>query len=143
MSQIEQAVAYFEQGFNCAQSICAAFAEQFGVERDAALKISAGFGGGMGRMAETCGVVTGAFMVLGLKYGFAEASSEAKATMYEHIQDFAARFRAHHDSLICRELLGYDISIPEEQRQAKNQKLFSTVCPKLVQSAAVILEEML
>lgn len=143
MTCVERAVAYFEEGFNCSQSVCTAFAEQLGVDRDTALKFSAGFGGGMGRMAGTCGAVTGAYMALGLKYGATSANSEAKAAMYAYIREFAEQFTARHPGLECRELLGYDISIAEEREKARQENLFSTVCPQIVRDASEILEGML
>jgi C_GCAxxG_C_C family probable redox protein len=78
MTRIEESVAYFREGFSCSQAIVAAYAPSLGLDRDTALKIASGFGGGMGRLAETCGAITGAFMVLGLKYGSAASDREAK-----------------------------------------------------------------
>ena len=143
MTHTEQAIAYFQEGLNCSQSVCLAFTEQFGIERDTALKFASGFGGGIGRMAETCGAVTGAVMALGLKYGFTQGSPEAKADMYARVQQFADQFTKRYHSLLCRELLGYDISIPEEHEQARQEKLFSTRCPEFVRSAAEIVTKML
>ena len=144
MQWTDRAVTYFSDGFNCSQSVCAAFAEALGVDRDTALKFSAGFGGGMGRQGNTCGVVTGAYMALGLKYGFTQATQEVKAAMYDKIRDFSERFRAKHpEGLTCRELLGYDISIHEEHVKAQQAGLFKTICPQLVRDASEILEEML
>ncbi|MCP4396891.1 MAG: C_GCAxxG_C_C family protein [bacterium] len=143
MSTVEKAVKYFEEGYNCSQSVCTAFAEEMGVERDTSLKMSAGFGGGIGRMGDTCGAVTGAYMALGLKYGPTEADPEAKAKMYEYIREFAEKFKARNESLECRGLLGLDISIPEERDKIHAEKLTAKVCPKFIQDAAEILEEML
>ncbi len=142
MTSAEQAVKYFQDGFNCSQAVCAAFAERAGVERETALKVAAGFGGGIGRMGNMCGAVTGAIMALGLKHGFTAGSPEAKSEMYARVQAFAAKFEARHESLICRELLGYDFSIHEEHEKAKQEKLFTTRCPEFVRTAAEILEEM-
>ena len=76
MSRVEQAVSCFKGGFNCSQAVLSTYAQDFGLDREAALKLAAGFGGGMGRMAGTCGAVTGAFMVLGLKHGPTEAGDQ-------------------------------------------------------------------
>ena len=143
MNSTEQAVAYFKSGCNCAQAVCAPFAEKLGVDRDIALKISAGFGGGIGRTGSVCGAVSGACMTLGLKYGAAQPSPEEKARMYEYVQEFMDKFKAKHHAVDCRDLLGYDISIPEEQAKAKEEGLFTTLCPKLIEDAGMILEEML
>ena len=90
------------------------------------------------------GAVTGAFMVLGLKYGNSpEKDKNAKANTYQKIEDFTNRFKVCNNSVACRELLGCDISMPEGLKKAKDKGLFAVLCPRLVQSAAEILEEML
>jgi C_GCAxxG_C_C family probable redox protein len=141
MHRIESALSRFAAGFNCSQAVLSAYAE--GIDDETALKIASGFGGGMGRMADACGAVTGAFMVLGLKFGHASSDREAKETIYARIRDFAERFKARNGSLVCRDLLGCDISQPEGLRRAADEKLSSVVCPKFVQDACEILEEML
>ncbi|MGD0900353.1 MAG: C-GCAxxG-C-C family protein [Thermoguttaceae bacterium] len=143
MTKIEEAVAYFREGFSCSQAIMAAYGPMFGLDRDTALKIASGFGGGMGRMAETCGAVTGAFMVLGLKFGSATADREAKEAVYAVVREFAARFKAIHGSILCRDLLGCNLNTPDGLALAQEKKLFSTVCPPYVETAAEILEELL
>jgi C_GCAxxG_C_C family probable redox protein len=144
MNRIETAESCFKQGFSCSQAILSTFGEQFGLNRDTALKLAAGFGGGMGRMAGTCGAITGAFMVLGLKYGAVSPEDmQAKELTYEKVRDFAARFKERNGSLVCRELLGYDINSPIEYLIVKEKGVISTLCPKFVRDAAEILEEML
>ena len=81
MTRIEEAVSCLKQGFSCSQAIVAAFAPSLGLDRDTALKIASGFGSGMGRLAETCGAVTGAFMILGLKLGSPTTDRQAKETV--------------------------------------------------------------
>ncbi len=140
----EQASRKFRMGFNCSQAVLSVYAEEFGLCRETALKIACGFGGGMGRMALTCGAVTGAFMVIGLKYGNVDANEkEIKEKTYGLVREFARRFEKRNGSSICRELLGCDISGPEGLRNAKDNGLFASVCPGLVQDAIGILEEML
>jgi C_GCAxxG_C_C family probable redox protein len=142
--KVEQAVSLFQQGFNCAQSMVTTYGEQFGLSREQGLKLGSGFGGGMGAMAGTCGAVTGAFMVLGLKYGSDCASDkEAKLSTYQLVREFAKKFKDHNGSITCKDLIGCDISTAEGYHAAKEKELFSTVCPKIVQDAAEILEEML
>ncbi len=109
-----------------------AYAESLGLEEKTALKIAAGFGGGMGRMAETCGAVTGALMALGLKYGGATPDPQAKETAYQRVREFAARFKASHGSLACRDLLECDIGTAEGRAIAAGQSLFTTRCPEFV-----------
>ena len=139
----EKAVKRFKGGFNCSQAIFSSYSEQFGLDFDKACKIATGFGGGM-RMAGTCGAVTGAFMVLGLKYGNnPEKDKNAKANTYKKIEDFTSRFKARNNSVACGELLGCDISTLEGAKEAHDKGLFSIICPRLVQDATEILEEML
>ena len=140
----EKAVKRFkEKGFNCSQAVLSSYSEQFGLDFDKACKIATGFGGGM-RMAGTCGAVTGAFMVLGLKYGNnPEKDKNAKANTYKKIEDFTNRFKDRNNSVICGDLLGCDISTPEGTKEAHDKGLFSIICPRLVQDATEILEEML
>ncbi|MGA2618084.1 MAG: C-GCAxxG-C-C family protein [Thermoguttaceae bacterium] len=142
-NRIDAAISRFAEGFNCSQAVLSAFAGDFGLDDQAALKIASGFGGGMGRMADTCGAVTGAFMVLGLRYGQASSDREAKEAIYARIREFAQRFQARHGSLVCRELLECDISTPEGLQRAKDEKVLTTICPKFVRDAVELLEEML
>ena len=138
MNRIELAVSRFAEGFNCSQAVFSAYAE--GIDQTA-LKIAAGFGGGMGRMAGTCGAVTGAMMVLGLRFGGATPDREAKERVYAKIREFADRFKARNGSLTCRDLLGCNISTVDGYEAAKS--LFTTTCPKYVRDACEMLEEML
>ncbi|MGB2863802.1 MAG: C-GCAxxG-C-C family protein [Sedimentisphaerales bacterium] len=140
----EQVVTIFKEGSNCSQAVLSVYAEELGLSRKMALKIARGFGGGMGRMAQTCGAVTGAFMVLGLKYGNADIhDKEARERIYGLVREFVRRFESRNSSIVCRELLGCDISKPEGAMAAKENGLFTSVCPKLVREAAEILDEMI
>jgi C_GCAxxG_C_C family probable redox protein len=140
--RVDLARARFDAGFSCSQSVFAAFAPDLGLDADAALRVAAAFGGGMGRTGGTCGAVTGALMALGLKYGSAVADKAAKEQTYAHVREFMARFEARHDATTCAQLLGVSIATPEGQAAAREANLFKTVCPGLVESAAAILEEM-
>lgn len=105
----ETAEALFEEGYNCAQSVFAAFCDRTGLPRETALALASSFGGGMGRLREVCGAVTGMFMAAGLLYGrFAPGDPEAKTCHNQRIQELAARFRETNGSILCRELLGID-----------------------------------
>jgi C_GCAxxG_C_C family probable redox protein len=143
MNQINLALSRFAEGFNCSQAVFSSYADGFGLDKETALKIAAGFGGGMGRMADTCGAVTGAMMVLGLRFGGTAPDREAKERVYAKVREFADRFKALNGSLTCRDLLGCDISTPEGFEAAKEKKLVSTTCRKFVRDAAEILETML
>jgi len=143
-SEPEQAVNVFKGGSNCSQAVISVYAEDFGLSRENALKISSGFGGGMGRMAKTCGAVTGAFMVLGLKYGNVDILDKgAREGIYGLVREFARRFENRNGSIVCRELLDCDINEPEGALAAKEKGLFTSVCPKMVGDATEILEKMM
>jgi len=143
MSAADTAASRFGEGFNCAQSVLSAYAEQLGLDTDTALKLAASYGAGIARMAETCGAVTGALMVVGLKHGFTTAAdAEGRESVYRKAREFTARFTERNGSLVCRELLGCDISTLEGMQQARDQQLFRTTCPRLVRDAAEILGEM-
>lgn len=145
MSRMEQAVRMFEQEFSCSQSVFSAFADPADIPRETALRVASGFGGGLARTGDTCGAVTGAIMALGLRHcGVpAEADPLAKQRTYPPVQEFLARFRARHDSIVCRDLLGIDIGVPEGLQSASEQGLFKSRCPLFVRTAAEILEELL
>lgn len=144
MSKSGHAVEQFQGGLNCSQAVLAAYAEDYGVELESALKIACGFGGGMGRMGHTCGAVTGAVMVLGLsECGPDPRASTAKGHTYGRVQEFLSRFQAMHSTTDCRDLLDCDISTPEGYAEATGQGLFQAKCPKFVEDAVEILEDLL
>ena len=139
MNKSEIAQALFKEGFNCSQSLLAAYGTDLGIERDIALKIAGAFGGGIGRMDETCGVVTGAFMIIGLKYGAISAKDKtAKTKTYEVSKTFVSSFEALNNSVRCRDLLGFDLSSKPD-----SGKIISKQCPKYVSDAVSIIEEIL
>ena len=144
MTHVEKAVSQFKQGHSCSQAVFSAYAPLLGVSENKALKIACSFGGGMARMGETCGAVTGAFMVLGLKHGRVDPLDEqTKEKTYELVEQFVSRFKSRNRFIACRDLLGCDIGDPEGHEMAEKNRLFDTLCPKLVQDAAEILEELL
>jgi C_GCAxxG_C_C family probable redox protein len=138
MSDVERAVSCFEQGFNCCQAVLSSYGPRFGLDRESALKIASGFGGGVGHLGESCGAVTGALMVIGLK-----GDASAPEATYHLVDRFLERFKARHGSIFCRELLGYDISTPQGLQAIKDRGLFDNLCPKFVRTSAEILEEIL
>lgn len=139
----ETAVSNFKQGYACSQAVVAAFAAKLGYSPEVTMKAAAGFGGGMGRQAQTCGAVTGACLVIGLRYGSTNpADGDAKEMTYHTVREFCRQFRERNQTLQCRELLGCDISTPEGLAQAREKKLFATQCPKFVGEAADILEQL-
>ena len=143
-SRIEEVVKTHGEGFSCAQALLAVYGPELGMDRDTALKIAGGFGGGLGRMAGTCGAVTGACMVIGLVHGMVKkADLQQKELSYDYVRKFAEKFRERNKTLECRELMGVDVSTPEGFAAAKEKNISRTVCPKYVQDAAEILEELL
>jgi C_GCAxxG_C_C family probable redox protein len=143
MNRTETAVAYFKQGFSCSQAVLAAFSDGTSLDRETALKVAGGFGGGIARMGLTCGAVTGAIMVIGLKHAAASPDEEAKKKTYQIVQNFVMEFKARNGSITCRELLKCDMSTPEGAGEVKRRGLINTVCPKLVADAAAVLESIL
>ena len=140
----DRAVAYFKEGFSCSQAVLASFAVENGLSVEQALKVAGAFGGGMGRMGDTCGAVTGAFLVIGLKYGKTRIDDEpSKEKTYRLVQEFAKRFRSRHGSIVCRDLLGCDLSTPEGRKTATENHRTETRCPLFVQDAVEILEKKL
>lgn len=106
--RVEMGIGYFKQGYNCSQSVTLAFADWYNVPQELMARMSASFGGGIGRMRETCGSACGMFMLAGLQVATPYADQEVKKKNYEVVQRLAAAFKAETGSLICRELLqGY------------------------------------
>lgn len=126
--------------FNCAQTVFSLFASDLGIDEKTALKIASGFGGGMA-CAETCGAVTGAYMVIGMKHGHSTSNSDDKAKTKMLIRQFNERFKQAHGSLICKQLTGFDISTPEGSAAAQEGGVFDNKCPVFLKTACKILEE--
>jgi C_GCAxxG_C_C family probable redox protein len=143
MSRVDDAVQCFCRGAACSQAIVAHYGPAVGLPAEQGMKLASGFAGGM-RLAQTCGAVTGAFMVLGLKHAGPDCDQrDGRENVYAAIREFAARFQGRNHTVVCKDLLGCDISTPEGAQRATQEGLFRTICPKLVQDAAEILEEML
>ena len=144
--RIEKAVALFKSGYNCSQSVVAAFADLYGIDEVTALRMSASFGGGIGRMRQTCGAACGMFLLAGLETGRVDADDrEAKAHNYAVVQQLAAEFKQENGSLICGELLGLapKAATPPtpEARTAEYYK--KRPCSKMVETAATIFARLL
>ena len=123
MSKAETALESFG-GYNCAQSVLCAYADECGLEKDKALQIAVGFGGGMGRLQETCGAISGAIMVLGLSSGFKEGDGRDKINeSYAKVRRLVNDFRAREGTARCRDLLGCDLSTEEGQKVFKENNL--------------------
>jgi C_GCAxxG_C_C family probable redox protein len=129
MTKPDVALCLFRQGFSCSQAIAAAFAEGLGLDKDAALRLSQPFGGGIARRADWCGAMTG--------------DAAARERTYALVGEFIDRFTARHGHFRCKDLLGCDIGTPEGRKIADERKLHQTRCEDFVRDAAVILEEIL
>ena len=139
--KIETALALMAQGFSCSQALLAAFCRPYGLDETTALKLACGLGGGI-KHGEVCGAVTGAVLVIGLKYGYADgADKEGRALCGAKTVEFLNAFRQRNSHLICRDILGCDPSTEPGRQQALERNLFKTVCVDVVRSAAGILED--
>ena len=144
MSVVERALSAFDEGYSCSQSVFSAWASELGLDRETALRVATAFGGGMAHRGDTCGAVTGAFMAIGLKHGRLRADDEETRDLaYSLVGRFVQEFESRHGSIVCRELLGFDISTPEGMEQVSQNNLAATRCPSFVRDAAEILEEIL
>lgn len=146
MTKGEIAKNNFLKGYNCSQAVALAFCDDFGLDKDTLLMLASPFGGGMGRLREVCGTVSGMFMVLGLAKGYSDSNAKDKKTqLYKDVQALAEKFRQDNGSIICRELLnlrikGKDSPVPSERTQEYYGK---RPCPELCRYAADLVEEYL
>ena len=139
----DKAKSLFLDGYNCAQAVAGAFCDEMGMDFETAIKLSSSFGGGMGRLREVCGAVSGMFMVAGALYGYTDTSdNEAKAKHYELIQTLAKKFSDKNGYIVCRDLLGLatkkDKPTPSERTKQYYER---RPCAEYVYDAALILEE--
>ena len=137
------ATEYFAQKLHCSQAVLAAFSEECGISEETAFKLGSCFGSGM-RKGEVCGACTGALMVLGLLYGQSCIGDQDGRQRSNVLNDLMMnRFKERNGSYICNDLLGYDISTTEGAQRAREEGLFTDFCPKMVESAVDILEEII
>ena len=144
MTKAEQAKQLFTEGYNCAQAVFIAFADECGIDRQTAALISSGFGGGLGRMREVCGAVSGMSMAASMLFGCGDPKNTGKKKeIYQTIQSLAGEFRNKNDSIICRELLGLDknAATPPTPEARTPQYYKKRPCALLVYDAAEILEK--
>lgn len=145
MNHQERATDLFKEGYNCAQSVFGAFSDELGMDFETAVRLSSPFGGGVGRMREVCGALSGMLMAAGLKYGYSDPKDKkAKADHYALVQKLAKKFEEQNGSIICRELLGLDhrrdVPVPEKRTDDYYKK---RPCVEMVRCAAEILDECL
>lgn len=139
----EKAKQLFMEGYNCSQAVLGAFCDECGIDFDTAMKLSSSFGGGMGRLREVCGAVSGMFMVAGLIYGYDDPKGqEEKTKHYERIQQLAKEFQMENGSIVCRELLGLAEKKSEPVPEVRTEQYYKKrPCPEMVEMAARIMEQ--
>jgi C_GCAxxG_C_C family probable redox protein len=140
----EKAIRSFRSGLNCAQAVVTAFTDELDYDYNLAQSVACGFGGGMGRLQETCGAVTGSFMVLGI-YNckkFTDNKDRKEAT-YTMVQKFSEKFKLINGATDCKALLKCDLKTDEGNRYAKDNNLFETVCEKCISDSLRIIDKLI
>ncbi len=144
MLRSERALDYYFDSFNCAQSVIASFSDKLEIDEEVVLRIASGFGAGMGRMQETCGAVTGAFMVIGFLNGkYKRGDEKAKEKTNELIQEFSQKYTEKFDSINCKALIDFDLNTEEGRQQAEKEDVFFKKCSNYVKESVELLEEIL
>ena len=143
MSRKEKALELFRSGYNCAQSVFAAYADTAGIPESQAKACACGFGAGIARTQSTCGALTGAVMALGAKHHSETHVAASKAIVYEKTAQFLGNFKEKHGSTGCLGLIGVDFSEPGAMDRVKAQDLFAKKCEAYIESACELLEEVL
>ena len=139
----EKAKQLFMEGYNCSQAVLGAFCDECGIDFETAMKLSSSFGGGMGRLREVCGAVSGMFMVAGVLYGYDDPKGQPeKAKHYERIQQLAQEFKKENGSIVCRELLGLTEKKSEPTPEQRTEQYYKQrPCAEMVKMAAEIMEQ--
>ncbi|MBQ4054634.1 MAG: C_GCAxxG_C_C family protein [Clostridia bacterium] len=139
-----QALALFNDGCNCAQAVFCAFDDLMGIDRETALRLSSSMGGGMGRLREVCGAVSGMFLVAGVLYGYSDLEdSKAKSAHYKRIRTLAARFNELHPSIVCRDILGAEAQKGGEPAVRDAKYKHERPCYACVEDAARLTAQMI
>lgn len=138
----EKAIRLFKEGYNCTQAVVLAFEEELGADRNVAVRMSSAFGGGMGRLREVCGAVSGMLFVIGFLYGEETAMDvQVKGALYERVQEVAKSYEKKNGSIVCRELLGLNQKREQPKPEERTQQYYKKrPCPELVGCAAEIVE---
>ena len=145
MTRREMAMDNFRKGYNCSQSIVLAFQDMLPIDIEPAMKMASSFGGGMGRLREVCGSVSGIFMIAGLLYGYdGPETGQVKAEHYAVIQELAHRFEEKHGTIICREMLGLSVRHDSPVPEARTKEYYKRrPCTEIIGDAAEILEQLI
>jgi len=144
MNKSEIASEYMKKGYNCAQSIIKAYANEVGMKEDDAIRMASALGGGVGRNGHICGAVSGAALIIGMKFGTIDpVDFPAKEKAYNKTNELLEKFNAENKSILCKELIPYDMKNPEELKKAREAGVFAKQCPLYVLSAGRILESII
>lgn len=143
MGSPESAMNTFLKGSNCAQAVFTTFCERYGLHKDTGMMLCSALGGGLSNTGRTCGAVTASLLVIGMHYGNESVEAGFNDRAKEKGKEFIRLFESRFSTCSCKELLGYDIGIPEEKEQISNNNLFTSRCPLFVGGAAEILETLL
>jgi len=144
MNKSEIASEYMRKGFNCTQSIIKAYASEVGMKEEDAVRMASALGGGVGRNGHICGAVSGAALIIGMKFGTTDpANFQAKEIAYNKTNELLEKFREENKSILCKELIPYDMKNPEELKKAREAGVFDKQCPLYVSSAGRILESII
>ncbi len=138
----EGAVQHHDEGYNCAQSVLLALSEDWNIRNELIPKVATGLGGGIGRSGSVCGALTGGVLALGLKYGTNESSAEKRKEAYEKSSRLYKRFRTEFGTVLCKELIGYDLSNPKELEEAQKADVFQNRCTNFIRQTAGFVEEL-
>lgn len=142
MGKADDAAQCFADGFNCAQAVLSSFSEDLGLPREMAYKVAGAFGSGMGQLGETCGAVTGALMLLGLKYGKCKATDTvSKDRTYAFVKAYTDSFTKKFGSIKCRDLIGFDLSDGTQLQEARNSGVFQKMCPGYITHSVELIED--
>lgn len=143
MTKADLALVKLSEGYNCAQSIVAAFAPDVGLDVSTAIKMAGVFGGGLAHQGHVCGAVSGGLMIIGMKYNGVEADYSSREYAFAVGTDFMEEFESRHRTIDCRQLIECDLSTPEGLKRFRESGIFRTVCPRWVKEAAEILGTLL
>lgn len=143
-TRAERAECLFKAGYNCAQAVFVACLDEQDLDQESAVKIAASFGGGMGRLREVCGALTGLFMAVGLKEGYTDMNDrEAKTAHYQLIQNLGLQFKGEYGSLLCRDLLILDEKVSDPQPEVRTESYYAKrPCAEYVKYAASLFDQM-
>ena len=136
---VEKAASHFREGYNCAQSVLLTMQKFWNVANPLEPKVASAFGGGIGRRGSLCGALTGGVIAIGLKYGTNKPLVEEREKAYSLALEFYNRFKKNCGSVLCRDLIGYDLTDPEELEKARNSNVFNEKCIYFVEKAIEIL----